>query len=342
MPLFAPVFPQRYFAPMLKVLAQAPRDLQQAFAVAAGLPEGAPLEPDRPISLDRLEHMLTLILATPGYADFALEVGLRLRVTDHGPLAPLLLRCRTLEERMRMQTRYHRLISPSLSLQYMRYADRGELLVRPVAPMGPTCLRVMLELYAIAGYVNVPADALNSLEPFHVHLSIPEPSYVARLRALKGVRFHFVRTGLPELRLEVPGRMLLAPLAPATTEHEENEAEAEQLADRVRRLNRTARVSDWVRLLLREAEAHQPTAEELASLINVGRKTFERALAAEGESYRELVKGVRHQRACEYLAKPGVSVGHVAYRLGYSDIASFSHAFRAIAGCSPSQYRRGA
>ncbi|MDP3519718.1 MAG: helix-turn-helix domain-containing protein [Hydrogenophaga sp.] len=338
MPLFAPVFPQRYFAPMLKVLEQAPRDLQRAFAAAAGLPEGAQLEPDFPISLERLEDMLTLILATPGYADFALEVGLRLRVSDHGPLAPLLLRCRTLEERMRMQARYHRLISPSLSLQYMRYADRGELLVRPVAPMGPTGLRVMLELYAFAGYVNLPADALNSMEPFHIYLSMQPPSYVARLQALKGVRFHFVRTGLPEMRLVVPGPRLLAPLAPASSARDE--AEAEQLADRVRSVSRTTRVSDWVRLLLREAEAHQPTADELAELINVGRKTFERALAAEGESYRDLAKAVRHQRACEYLDKPGVSVGHIAYRLGYSDIASFSHAFRAMAGCSPSQYRR--
>lgn len=338
MPLFEPVFPQRYFAPMLKALESAPAPLRRACENAAGLREGSALQPNLPISFDRFEAMLEVILAEPGFADFGFSAGLRMRVLDHGPLVPALVRCRTLEERLRLQARYYRLITPVLSLHYTRHADRGEFVCRPTAPIKPIGLRTLFEMYAIAGYANFPDHLLDPMAPCHVYLPMEEPAYVARYQALKAVRFHFVRTGLPELRFVFPDTMLTKPLQDVRMDAPSDGAQP--LGELLQRVNRSPRVSEWARLLLLEAEACQPTADELAGLLSVSRKTFERALAAEGVHYRELTKEVRHQRACEYLRNPDIAIGHIAYRLGYSDIASFSHAFRSMAGCSPSEHRK--
>jgi AraC-like DNA-binding protein len=92
-------------------------------------------------------------------------------------------------------------------------------------------------------------------------------------------------------------------------------------------------------LVLREAEGCQPTREELAELLNVSRATLVRRLAAEGNTLRELGNRIRHQRACTLLRNSGQAISQIAYRLGYGDVANFSHAFRALCGISPSDYR---
>ena len=61
--------------------------------------------------------------------------------------------------------------------------------------------------------------------------------------------------------------------------------------------------------------------------------------AAEGCSLRELGNQIRHQRACAMLGELRQSISTIAYRLGYSDVANFSHAFRRAAGLSPRTYR---
>jgi len=93
--------------------------------------------------------------------------------------------------------------------------------------------------------------------------------------------------------------------------------------------------------MLFEAEACQPTIEEFAALLNISPRSFDRALAADPISFRELSKWVRFDRACAMLRDRNTAVGQVAYRLEHNGQAAFSHAFRAVKGCSPSQYRRG-
>jgi len=46
----------------------------------------------------------------------------------------------------------------------------------------------------------------------------------------------------------------------------------------------------------------------------------------------------RFRVASRMLQDPGMRVTDVAHRLGYSDVAHFSRAFRRIAGVSPSEY----
>jgi AraC-like DNA-binding protein len=98
--------------------------------------------------------------------------------------------------------------------------------------------------------------------------------------------------------------------------------------------------SGWIRMMLRESEACQPTAEELTELLGVDTHTLARALAKQGLSFREMAKQVRYEKACELLKDPNQPITQVAYRLGYSDCANFSRAFQTVGGVSPRTYRQ--
>lgn len=95
------------------------------------------------------------------------------------------------------------------------------------------------------------------------------------------------------------------------------------------------------------AEARLSTgACDLASLANqlaMSPRTLQRRLSAEGQSFGPLRDGVRDAHARRLLADREVSVTEIAYRLGYSDTAHFSRAFKRRNGLAPSVFRaRGA
>jgi len=104
-------------------------------------------------------------------------------------------------------------------------------------------------------------------------------------------------------------------------------------------VHRATRWSEWVEMMLREAEGTQPTLQELAALLSVSPRTLTRYLAREGHALRDLANEVRHRRACELLRDPRQSIAEIAWRLGYGDPTNFSHAFRAAGSISPRQYR---
>ncbi len=338
MPLFEPVIAERYFKPMLEALESAPTWLREACVAASGLTSANSFSPTAAITVDRFEAMLELVSQLPQYSAFAFDVGARLNMLDHGPLGPALLRCKTLDERIRLQAGYSRIITPVFSLNYHRFADRAELIARPAAPFKPIGLRTILEIIAVSFHSNLPSHLLNPLKPYHIHMPIDPPAHLPRYRALAGVQFHFLKTGMPELKMVFPRWMLNIPLGTSIDSGDQEERRHLDLLKR--QIGRATRCSEWARLILSEAEACQPTAQELADLLSVSKRTFERSLEAEGVKYRDLARQVRHERACRQLANPNLSLSQIAHHLGYSDLAAFSRAFSAMSGHSPSKFRK--
>jgi AraC-like DNA-binding protein len=102
---------------------------------------------------------------------------------------------------------------------------------------------------------------------------------------------------------------------------------------------------DWVeylRMMLRQAEGQAPTLESIASSNRVSPRTIDRYLRRENLSFRELLHQVRFERACELLQDPHATVAQIAQRLGFSDAANFSRAFRRAVGSTPTAYRQRA
>ena len=82
-----------------------------------------------------------------------------------------------------------------------------------------------------------------------------------------------------------------------------------------------------------------PSLPEIARALHVSERSLRRKLTAEKSSYRAVLAQVRETLARAYLRDTGLHLDEIAERLGYSDAANFSHAFRRWTGTTPGRFR---
>ena len=70
----------------------------------------------------------------------------------------------------------------------------------------------------------------------------------------------------------------------------------------------------------------------------MSRDTLYRRLKAEGVTFEQVLDGLRHRLALDYLSARKVSVNETAYLVGFADAAAFSRAFKRWTGISPRDY----
>jgi AraC-like DNA-binding protein len=116
-------------------------------------------------------------------------------------------------------------------------------------------------------------------------------------------------------------------------------AHAEGLLER---LERQATTSGKVEALLADMlPTGSAKAPAIAGRLGVSEQTLYRRLKAEGATFAGLVDDLRHRLARHYLGDGKLSAKDAAYRLGFSDPASFSRAFKRWTGTSPTAFREG-
>jgi len=82
------------------------------------------------------------------------------------------------------------------------------------------------------------------------------------------------------------------------------------------------------------------TMDAVASQLGTSRQSLFRKLRAEGVTFEGVLNDLRHTLALRYLNGDGLSVKETAYRLGFSEPASFSRAFKRWTGTSPLTVRQ--
>ena len=93
------------------------------------------------------------------------------------------------------------------------------------------------------------------------------------------------------------------------------------------------------RILARHISENALTINECASQLHMTSRTLMRKLKDEGTSFQLLKDIVRRDKAIQLLVQTELPVSAVSERVGYSDSAVFTRAFRTWTGCSPRQYR---
>lgn len=82
------------------------------------------------------------------------------------------------------------------------------------------------------------------------------------------------------------------------------------------------------------------TVEDLANLVNMGRRTFERRFKdATTNSPIEYIQRVRIEAAKKFFEASRKNVTEVMYGVGYTDTKAFRDIFRKITGLTPIEYR---
>ena len=336
MPAHNPTVPVRYTAVLCDCIESIGTD-RSALLTAAGLPAELFEYPDTSMTLAELTALLEEVGRVTGREDLGFEVGRRIDVDVHGALGQTLQRCTTIDHALRVGSRFGSLVTPSFVIDYRRGADHAEVVYRPVAAMTPELMRFMFECHA-GGFHNLISALMGRhMRAYDMYFSIQAPRHVGRYRELAPARVHFGAAPLPELRIVFDSAQLDAPIATAAPKLVALwENRCKSLVDHTQQEQPW---SEWVSLMLTEAEDCQPTLEQLAALLNIGPHTLSRHLRRERQSFRALSNQVRYQRACRLLCESRTPVSQIAYRLGYQGVSAFSDAFRRVSGQGPRAYR---
>jgi AraC-like DNA-binding protein len=99
--------------------------------------------------------------------------------------------------------------------------------------------------------------------------------------------------------------------------------------------------SDDIRRLLRtQMTSSHCSAEDIAGVLAVHRRTLTRRLKDGGTGYRAISSEIRFEIARQLLGDTMVPLGQIAAALGYSEASAFTRAFQRWAGQTPTAWRK--
>lgn len=82
-----------------------------------------------------------------------------------------------------------------------------------------------------------------------------------------------------------------------------------------------------------------PGLPQVALMVKLSQRTLKRRLQEEGTTFTRILSEYRSSRARELIADRSLSLTEIAERLGFSDLSSFSQAFKRWFGVAPSAHR---
>ena len=271
--------------------------------------------------------------ALTGEPGLGLYMGLRMRVSSHGYLGFAAMTAATLREALEVTARYARTRTDALELRFHVAGDLASLVIEERAPLGSARDVIVFALTVGLWQIGMALTG----EPLHggMDLAFPEPAYFERFRHLApgGIRF-----GQPAHRMTFATTLLDLPVKMADpAAFRLVQAQCERLLDA---LGYPERLGARVRQLLGiNAEAGFLSLEETASELGMSARTLKRKLAADGTSFSEILDEERRERAVLLLRGTQLGLDEVAERLGYSDLANFTRAFRRWTGVPPGAFR---
>lgn len=265
--------------------------------------------------------------------DIGLEVGQRMHVSSYGLLGYALLTSATFGDALRLALRYPALLGTlfELSLEedqqciWFTAADYRE---------APALAQFNVEFCLLS--LKVICDDLlgQPLPLLGARFAYPAPDYQARYAERFDCPLHFAA---PANAFAFDKQWLQQPLPLADT------VTHRAMAERCRKQNTefTGRQA-WlnrVRQLLAAQLQAAPGLDGLAGQMNCSPRTLRRHLQNLGCSYQELLDELRFEQAKQWLAQDQLPIHRIAEQLGFSETASFRHAFVRWSGVAPSQFR---
>lgn len=99
-------------------------------------------------------------------------------------------------------------------------------------------------------------------------------------------------------------------------------------------------VSQVKSAVLEQLSCGKVTEEDISGLLNMSKRKLQLKLAEENIRFKSLLDDIRSNMAKEYLNDQSLCLSEIAFLLGFSEVSSFSRAFKRWTGVSPGQYKK--
>lgn len=319
--------------PLLGYLREIGRD-PQPFLERAGIPLEALSSVDYSITPSQ-EIGLTLdVYQSLNTPELGLIIGPRYHLSSYGMLGLAAKSSATLAD-------CYRVILGNILLTWTYFEvtvyDEGEhayVEMNPLRDLGQ-CMQFMIDRDLSAGWC-IASDALGKQLPLTaVEFRHNRPQYADAYETLFKSPVSF---GAERNRYRFDATWLnhaLPEAAPETSRVFTNQCRS--IAQSLQARNSFA---EHIRYFLMDSEQNPPSLETISRATNTSPRTIQRRLSAEGTHFQEVLDDVRLNVASEFLLTTSLSMEKIAEKLGYSDAAAFSNAFKRMTGTTPSAFRK--
>jgi len=293
-----------------------------AILAGTGVTEEMLRDPSADISLFQQVRQVENLVALFG-DDWALRAPELWNPSSHGPLGVAGVAAPNVGATIEVINRFGFVRAPYYRTSLRRGPQWSQMDYELTVDLDERLWRPMMESSFIgfrAGIASVmaapPAEA-------RFFFACAEPEHAPQVRAILGenVAYGAARNAI---RFPTAWLALQSPLADATLYG----VALEELQAAKARLVAPDGLRGRVERLLKSLPAGRLTADEVARLTGVSRRTLVRRLSDAGVGYRELVDAELRVRAERLLREGELSHAQIAEELGYTDPSSFSRACR--------------
>lgn len=266
--------------------------------------------------------------------DWGLTFGEKLQVGAHGLLGHLSISANNSLESLQAYHQYLQVRNQLVSINYQLAGESIVILFETDGDLGPYS-RYIIDS-CMSGFVTLLAAKLRQpLSNANIQFSYSEPLNIKEHQRILGSNITF---GCQQNSIELPLSLLM-------TKNSSANPGVFQLVKQQSE-NALAQVShqgDLEKVIvghLMENPADFLTQQEMAIKLNLSTRTLRRRLLDLGVNYQEIQNNARKKIAMGYLENTLWSIQEISQKLGYSEEANFSRAFKRWVGVSPSEFRK--
>ena len=281
-----------------------------------------------------MAELVTLLGTVPNAVALGFAIGEQVQVTAYGSVALGLLTAPTVNDAVRFIADVNQLALPLIDYSYEEEPAYGCLTIG-----FQSALDTAGEAFAVAMCTASLAKMISRCNGrvfnfTQVDLTTSSKGAEAQYRNLLSAVPY---TDAPQNRVFIE-RAVLA--SPNTNADEDTFYSVVHACEEYSRLQSCeVALVDRVRESIMSSISSPPSQEVLAKALGLSPRQLRAHLSRVSTSYQAVIRDCRIEYASTLLRNPSLSLSHIAERLGYSDLSSFSHAFCRWTGNSPSAFR---
>ncbi|PXA52473.1 AraC family transcriptional regulator [Acinetobacter baumannii A424] len=312
-----------------KALEKAGVD-SQPLLEQAGLDIQALSNPDARYSLKQTANLWKLAVQKTQDSCFGLKVASQVNQNTFHVLGHSLITSTTLKEMFLRIIRYFRVVTDIPELEFYGQGNNHYFVIHVPDEVQPESIDAFISVFirssrALQGSV---------FSPLRIELRRSEPEDLETFQSILKAPIVF---NAPKDMIVFDTATIEQPLEGAnpTLTQEYDEIINRYLA-RFDKENILARVKVKLIEKLSTGDFQQ---QDVAKSLGLSIRSLQRKLSAENTSYSELLDQTRHELALSYIKNSSHNITEIAYILGFTDVSSFTRAFRRWTDLSPIHYR---
>jgi AraC-like DNA-binding protein len=302
----------------------------EALAARAGITLAALDDPEHRLPCTTYETVVRLAQQRRPTPNLALRLAMNVPIGAFPLLDYLILTCDDIAAGVRQLSRYFRLVGNPMVFDVREEFDPIRVAMNSAPPFS-------IEYSASIMVLHFREETDGRFAAASIHLT-HQPDDVREFERVLGCP---IEAGAAWNGVSISRDVWMLPLRrrdPVLRRVLENQARG--VVDRLSASGTAA--AEVMRLLDAEVAAGADTRiDRVARRLATSPRTLQRRLAAEGLSFQKVLDNWRRDAAQRHLARSALSIGEIAYLLGFSEPAPFHRAFKRWYGVTPQTFRQG-